>query len=190
MTLVSLFLIFAKTAILTFGGGYAMVPLFQNEIVTRHAFLSAADFANLVALAQVTPGPIGFNAATYVGMKCAGLPGALAASLGVMAPSFAVALVVAVFLRRAKDAAWMKLMMKGIRPCVVGIIAAAVVFFADTSVFTAPLGPALHGGPFGVCWQGALIFVAVVVLRLGFGRLNPIWSLVVSAVLGGVLFMI
>ena len=73
MSLWGLFLLFAKTALLTFGGGYAMVPLFQNEIVTRHAFLSAADFANLVALAQVTPGPIGFNSATYVGMVSGGV---------------------------------------------------------------------------------------------------------------------
>ena len=61
MSLLVLFLIFAKIAVLTFGGGYAMVPLFEHEIVTRHAFMAAADFANLIGLAQVTPGPIGFN---------------------------------------------------------------------------------------------------------------------------------
>jgi len=62
--LLQLYLIFAKTAILTFGGGYAMIPLFRDEIVVKHAFMDGAEFANLVALAQVTPGPIGLNSAT------------------------------------------------------------------------------------------------------------------------------
>ena len=189
MSSIGLLLLFAKTAILTFGGGYAMIPLFQNEIVTRHAFMTAEDFANLVALAQVTPGPIGFNSATYVGMVSGGLKGAKSASLGVMVPSFFVALAVAMFLSRAKDAEWMKLMVKGIRPCVVGIIAAAVIFFAETSVFTAPLDNLLHGKEFGICWQGAVIFVAVVIMRWKWNKLNPLWSLALSAALGWLLFL-
>ena len=184
-----LFLLFAKTALLTFGGGYAMVPLFQNEIVTRHTLLSAADFANLVALAQVTPGPIGFNAATYVGMTCGGWTGSVVASLGVIVPTFLVAFVVAVFLKRAAGADWMKTMMKGIRPCVIGIIAAAVFFFADTSVFTAPFAAFLRGGSFGVCWQGAVIFGTVVFVRWKWKKPNPVWSLVLSAALGWLLFL-
>lgn len=189
MSALGLFLLFAKTAILTFGGGYAMVPLFQNEIVARQALMSSEEFANLVALAQVTPGPIGFNAATYVGMTCGGWTGSVAASLGVVVPTFLVAWLAAVFLRRASDAAWMKTMMKGIRPCVIGVIAAAVVFFADTSVFTAPLSAAFRGGAFGICWQGAVVFAAVVFLRWRWKGLNPVWSLLVSAVLGGLLFL-
>jgi len=180
MSALGLFGLFAKTALLTFGGGYAMVPIFQNEIVTRHALLTAEDFANLVALAQVTPGPIGFNAATYVGMTCGGWTGSVAASLGVVVPTFAIAFLVAVFLRRADDAVWMKTMMRGIRPCVIGVIAAAVVFFADTSVITSS----------GFCWQGAVVFVAVVFIRWKWKKLNPVWSLAVSAVLGWVLFVV
>ena len=171
--MLSLFLIFAKIAVLTFGGGYAMVPLFEHEIVVRHAFLSAADFANLIGLAQVTPGPIGFNSATYVGMAQGGFAGAVVASLGVMVPSLVISLAVAVFLRKAADAKWMKLLMKGVRPCVVGIIAAAVVFFAKTAV----------------CWQGAVIFALVVFIRWKWSKFNPVWSLAVSAFLGWALFL-
>ena len=173
MTLVKMMLIFAKIAVLTFGGGYAMVPLFENELVRHYAFLTADEFANLVGLAQVTPGPIGFNSATYVGMAQGGLTGALAASLGVMIPSILISLVVAVFLRKAADAKWMKLLMKGVRPCVVGIIGAAVVFFARTAL----------------CWQGAVIFAAVVAVRAFWPKLNPLWSLALSALLGYVLFL-
>ena len=166
-------LVFAKVAVLTFGGGYAMVPIFENELVKNHAFLTADEFANLVGLAQVTPGPIGFNSATYVGMAQGGLAGALAASLGVVIPSIVISLLVAVFLRRAADAQWMKLLMKGVRPCVVGIIGAAVVFFARTAL----------------CWQGAVIFAAVVLLRWKLPKLNPLWSLALSALLVYVLFL-
>ena len=173
MTLLKLMLVFAKVAVLTFGGGYAMVPLFENELVRNHAFLTADEFANLVGLAQVTPGPIGFNSATYVGMAQGGLAGALAASLGVVLPSIVISLLVAVFLRRAADAQWMKLLMNGVRPCVVGIIGAAVVFFARTAL----------------CWQGAVIFAAVVLLRWKLPKLNPLWSLALSALLGYVLFL-
>ena len=173
MTLLKLMLVFAKVAVLTFGGGYAMVPIFENELVRNHAFLMADEFANLVGLAQVTPGPIGFNSATYVGMAQGGLAGALAASLGVVIPSIVISLLVAVFLRRAADAQWMKLLMKGVRPCVVGIIGAAVVFFARTAL----------------CWQGAVIFAAVVLLRWKLPKLNPLWSLALSALLGYVLFL-
>ena len=174
MNLLSLFLIFAKIVVLTFGGGYAMVPLFEHEIVVRHAFMSAADFANLIGLAQVTPGPIGFNSATYVGMAQGGLIGALIASLGVMVPSIIISLIVAIFLRKAADAKWMKLLMKGVRPCVVGIIGAAVIFFARTAL----------------CWQGAVIFALVVLIRWKWAKLNPIWSLALSAFLGWALFLV
>ena len=188
MSLLGLMLVFAKIAVLTFGGGYAMVPLFQNELVVRQALLSDEEFANLVGLAQVTPGPIGFNSATYVGLDQGGFGGALAASLGVMIPSLVIALVVAVFLRKAADARWMKLLMKGVRPCVVGIIAAAVFFFADTSVFTVPFADMIRGQGFGVCWQGAAVFAVVLVFRWRLPKLNPIWSLVLSAMLGYLLF--
>ena len=174
MSLLVLFLIFAKIAVLTFGGGYAMVPLFEHEIVTRHAFMAAADFANLIGLAQVTPGPSGFNSATYVGMAQGGLAGSVIASLGVMVPSIVISLVVAIFLRKAADAKWMKLLMQGVRPCVVGIIGAAIIFFAKTAV----------------CWQGAVIFALVVLIRWKWAKLNPIWSLAVSALLGWVLFLV
>ena len=79
MNLLYLYYLFAKIAVFTYGGGYAMIPLFENELVVKHAYLTSAEFANLVALAQITPGPIGLNAATYIGMLQGGFAGALAA---------------------------------------------------------------------------------------------------------------
>ena len=171
--MLSLFWLFVRCSALTFGGGYSMVAVFENEIVRLHQYMSGADFANLVGLAQVTPGPIGFNSATYVGLTQGGLLGAVVASLGVMVPSLTLTLLVAVFLERMKDARWLKIAMKVIRPYVLVVVALAVWFFVRTCL----------------CWQGAVVFAVVVLIRWRLPKLNPIWSLFVSAVLGYILFL-
>ena len=193
--IVQLYCIFAKTAALTFGGGYAMIPLFHDELVTRHAFMDGVEFANLVALAQVTPGPLGLNAATYVGYSTAGLPGAVASTLGVMTPAFVVTLAVAAFLMRVARRGVLADVLKGVRPCVLGVIASAVVFFADTSLFTKPTADILRGGAMaelphrlvaGICWPGVVIFLAVLAVSLRW-KVNIVWLLLGSALAGWLL---
>lgn len=171
--MLELFWIFVRCSALTFGGGYAMVSIFENEIVRLHQYMGEVDFANLVGLAQVTPGPIGFNSATYVGFSQGGVWGALVASIGVMVPSLTLTLAVAVFLRRMRDARWMKFAMKVIRPYVLVVVALAVWFFVRTCL----------------CWQGALIFALVLVSRWRLPALNPVYSLAASAALGYLLFL-
>ena len=166
--MLELFWTFVKCSALTFGGGYAMVSVFENEIVRIHEYMSGADFANLVGLAQVTPGPIGFNSATYVGFLQGGWAGAVMASLGVLVPSLTLTLVIAVFLGKVKDSKWVKRAMLVIRPYVLVVVALAVWFFVRTCL----------------CWQGAVIFAAVLVFRWRLPKLNPIWSLALSAALG------
>ena len=150
-----------------------MVSIFENEIVRLHQYMGEVDFANLVGLAQVTPGPIGFNSATYVGFSQGGVWGALVASIGVMVPSLTLTLAVAVFLRRMRDARWMKFAMKVIRPYVLVVVALAVWFFVRTCL----------------CWQGALIFALVLVSRWRLPALNPVYTLAASAALGYLLFL-
>lgn len=164
MKLVSLYLLFVKISALTFGGGYAMVPLFRDEITVKHLLMSDVEFVNLLALAQVTPGPIGLNAATFIGMSQGGIAGAIVATLGVMTPSLVITIVVAVFLSRMTGNEHIECLMSCLRPCVVGIIASAVVFFADTSVFTSPVESILSGGSFGLEWQSSLIFLVALIL--------------------------
>ena len=171
--MLELFWIFVRCSALTFGGGYAMVSIFENEIVRLHRYMGEVDFANLVGLAQVTPGPIGFNSATYVGFAQGGVWGALVASVGVMVPSLTLTLAVAVFLRRMKDARWMAFALKVIRPYVLVVVALAVWFFVRTCL----------------CWQGALIFALVLVFRWRLPALNPVYSLAASAALGYLLFL-
>ena len=190
MNLCLLYWLFAKISMFTFGGGYAMIPLFQDELVVKGQFLSETEFANLVALAQVTPGPVGLNAATYIGYGQAGIPGAIMATLGLVTPSFIFTLLAAVFIQKAKDNAILKNALSGVRPAVLGLIAAAVIFFANTSLFTQPVNVLwTKAGQFGLCWQGIVIFAVTLFLQIRF-KLNLVCLLLLAAFLGWALFLI
>ena len=166
MSILMLYFLFLKIGVLTFGGGYALIPLFQDELVTRHAFLTTAEFADVVALAQITPGPVGLNCATYIGQQQIGWLGGIVASLGVLTPSLVLGIAVACFLKRFERSRLVAMLLSGIRPAALGMIAAAVFFFAETSIFTAPLSVLWsRERPFGVSWQGLLIFVTVLAVQ-------------------------
>lgn len=197
MTLWQMYLLFVKIGLFTFGGGYAMIPLFQTELVTNWQFMTNAEFANFVALAQVTPGPVGLNAATYIGYQCGlrniggvlgGAFGGLIGTLGVMTPSLVVVTAIAYFMQVFKDNPVVKAILSGIRPATLGLIAAAVVFFAETSVFSTPLSYLwTRGQHFGLCWQGVVIFAATLLLSLKW-KISPVWILIGSAIASWLLF--
>ena len=196
--LLQLYAVFFKIALVTFGGGYAMIPLFQDELVVRHAALTgltAPEFANMVALAQMTPGPIGLNAATYIGYQVglhhfgAAWGGCLASAVStfaIMSPSLVVTMLVAMFLRRFAQSRLLKAALGGIRPAVLGLIGAAVVFFADTSLFTAPLRSLWAGaaGAFAIRWGGIAIFALAILVKLLRPNLGILWILLGAAALG------
>ena len=188
MSLLSLYLLFLKIGCFTFGGGYAMIPLFQDELVNRHGLLTTAEFADIIALAQMTPGPVGLNAATYIGQQQAGIAGALAATLGVCTPSLTIVLAVAGFLRLFRDNPHLKAALAGIRPATLGLIAAAVLFFAETSVFAAPLRFLWTAGKhFSLDALGCLIFAGVLAAHW---RWKPpfLWVLFGSAALSAAVY--
>ena len=177
MTIFQLYLLFAKIGLFTFGGGYAMIPLFQDELVVRHQFISPEDFANMVALAQITPGPVGLNAATYVGYTQMGFAGALAGTLGLMTPSLFLVTFAAAFFLYFRDSKPIQRLLSGVRPATIGLIAAAVIFFADSSIFRAPLSSLWTGraGNFAINWRELLIFAAVL-----FSQWKWKWNLVAT----------
>lgn len=200
MIFLQLYLIFFKIALFTFGGGYAMVVLYQQELVTRTGYLTAHDFVNIVALAQMTPGPIGLNAATYVGYQIglaqSGLPapwggvlGSLVSTLAVVSPSLVLTMLVAMFLRRFAGSRTVKAALGGVRPAVLGLIAAAVFFFADASVFTSPLRSLWtgHAADVGVSLPALLIFALALAARLLWKKLGILWILLGAAALGALL---
>ncbi|MBO5693852.1 MAG: chromate transporter [Lentisphaeria bacterium] len=183
-----LFYIFAKISLFTFGGGYAMIPLFQSELVENSSLLTADEFADLVALAQMTPGPVGMNAATYIGYQQFGLTGAIFATFGTMAPSLVLMTLAVTFLTAFKESRFVKALLGGIRPVTIGLIAAGVIFFANISIFTAPIRNLWTGAAdqFGLCWQGCVIFALILFLQLKW-KLNLFLVLLIAIVLGMIL---
>lgn len=128
-----LFLIFFKVGVIGFGGGYAILTLIFQDVQT-FGIMSAHEFANLVALSQVTPGPIAINAATYVGYNAAGIPGAIVATFAVSLPSFLLCMLVLLFLDKFKSNAFVAALLAGIRPATVGLMASAFLFMAQTAI--------------------------------------------------------
>jgi len=122
-----LFLTFAKIGLFTFGGGYAMLSLIENKCVEQKKWLTGEEMANIIVIAESTPGPVAINCATYTGYKKAGMPGAVAATLGMMLPSLVIIYLISIFLDRFIEIAWIANAFKGIKLAVgILIIDAAV----------------------------------------------------------------
>ena len=122
----AIFLTFLKIGAFTFGGGYAMIPLIQQEVINE-AWLSQEELIDFVAISESTPGPFAVNVSTFVGMKTAGILGAFCATLGVVLPSFVIILIVAGVFERFKKSRIVGGCMTGLKNAVIGLIATAVV---------------------------------------------------------------
>lgn len=147
MLFLQLFFTFFKIGLFGFGGGYGMLSLIQSETVTRNAWLSSADFANIVAISQMTPGPIGINAATYCGYtavynsgagECMAVLGSATATLALVLPSFVLMIMMCRILVRYMNTPTVQSVMSGLRPAVVGMIAAAAVMMMNSDNFSSP----------------------------------------------------
>ena len=114
---------FFKIGIFTLGGGYAMIPLIEEEVVNRHKWVSKDEMLDLIAIAQSCPGVFAINIAIFIGYKLNKVRGALATTLGTALPSFLIILTIAMFFQQFKDNAIVAAMFKGIRPAVVALIA-------------------------------------------------------------------
>ena len=172
--LCQLFVTFAKIGIFGFGGGLAILPLIYQG-VNQFGMMSASEFAKVVAISQATPGPIAVNAATYVGLKFAGFPGATAATVGVALPSFVLWLLTGKFIHRYRKSKGLQAVFDGIRPATAGLLAAAFVFVAETSLFV--------GNTYRPALIPLLIFAATVVASGKF-KVSPILLIILSGVLG------
>ena len=125
MIYLQLFLSFLQIGAFSFGGGYAAMPLIQEQTVEYHAWLTMSDFTDLVTIAEMTPGPIAINAATFVGNQVAGIPGAFIATLGVILPSCIFVTVLAYLYAKYRKLSLLQGILKALRPTVVAMILAA-----------------------------------------------------------------
>lgn len=192
MIFLELFWVFCKIGAVTFGGGYAMISLIQKEVVGK-GWCSPDQFANMVAVSQMTPGPIALNTATYVGKITAGVPGALIATFGLIFPALVLSSLAVAFLDRVKGSHRAEPLIRGIRSAAIGLIGAAVLFFAENSLFSGELPLSLRPGDrpepadLAFYWQGVLIFGTILLLRRCL-KIKPIWAILLSLGLGALLY--
>lgn len=164
--LLTMFGSFFKIGLFTFGGGYAMVPIIQREVIDRRGWVDRDEFVELLTLAQSAPGPIALNTSVFVGYKMRGYAGALAALLGVVVPAFTVILLVAIYFSQIRDNEYINAAFKGMRPAVVALIISPIVSLSRG------MG----------AWKYAL--AAVVALFVWWSGVSPIWLIVAAAVAG------
>lgn len=184
-----LFYTFFKIGLFGFGGGYAMISLIQGEVVTHHGWLTSGQFTDIVAISQMTPGPIGINSATYVGYASLvnagygplwGVLGSATATLAVVFPSFVLMLLISKFLMHYKNHPVVESVFQGLRPAVVGLLAAAALLLLTEENFGTPDHP----------WQfyiSCLLFVFTFVGSQVY-KMNPIALIVWCGVAGLLLF--
>lgn len=190
MIFLELFYTFFKIGLFSFGGGYGMLSVIQGEVVTRHAWLSASEFTDIVAISQMTPGPIGINSATYVGytaVQNSGAPewlaviGSLVASFAVMLPSILLMLIVSRYLIKYSKNPSVEAVFKGLRPAVVGLVASAALILMTEENFGSPGNQPLQ------FWVSVTLFVSAFV-AMKFFKVSPILILLLAAIFGGVFY--
>ncbi len=152
MELFNLYLSFAKIGFTSFGG-ISMLPLIFNE-VTSHGWLTASEVTDIVAIAEMTPGPLGLNCATFAGIRACGPLGAAAATLGVLTPTFTICFAAAFFFERFKNSSLMQRVLLGVRPASLGLVAGVVVTLFRSSYFEggAPQWTVLLIGVIAAVW--------------------------------------
>lgn len=179
MIYLELFWTFLKIGAFTFGGGYAMLPLIQEQVIA-HGWLAGEELINFIAVSESTPGPFAVNISTYVGMETGGLFGAFCATSGVVLPSFLIILIVAKCFTKFQNSKLVKGCMSGLKPAVIGLIASAVISTGRTVFFPAGFSSEVLTS-YGFL-SSVIIFGIMLVLALK--KVHPIWIIVLSALLG------
>lgn len=176
--------VFFRVGLFTIGGGYAMLPLIQAEIENR-GWITASEFVDMIAIAEMTPGAVGVNTATFVGYRLAGLAGALVATTGIALPSLIMVLIISTALDRFRDHPTVEAVLTGIRPVVAGLIASAAVFVTRAAIVLD--GPHAEQGLFGLDPLAIAICVVSLVAVAKY-RLHPIGTMVAAAIIGILVF--
>ena len=186
MIYVELLWSFFQIGLFSIGGGYAAMPLIQHQVVDLHPWLTMTQFADIMTIAEMTPGPIAINSATFVGIQVAGLPGALVATLGCILPSCIIVMALAYLYYRYKGLSMVQGILSGLRPAVVAMITSAGISLLILSLYGAQELPAdLSGGD----WISMGIFtVAILILRRW--KVNPIWIMAGAGAAGVLLYSI
>ena len=188
MIYLQLFISYLKIGFFGFGGGYAMIPLISDEVVSR-GWASETDIMNLIAVSESTPGPIAINMATFIGASQGGLPGAIIATLGVVLPAFLIILLIASVMKNLLQYGGVKAFLAGVRPVVVGLIVATGITLALTVI----LGFSSVKEPIAFDYKALIIFAVAAAVSFGYKKIfkkgiSVILLIVLSALLGMLLY--
>lgn len=178
MIYLQLFLSFLQIGLFSFGGGYAAMPLIQGQVVDIHGWLEMSEFTDLITISQMTPGPIAINSATFVGIKIAGIPGALVATVGCTLPSCIIVTVIAKLYLKYRDMAVLQGVLASLRPAVVAMIASAGI----SVLITAFWGEGAVIDLLRTNWVLVIIFLLCLLL-LRKTKMNPILVMVLAGVI-------
>lgn len=190
MIFLKLFIIFTKIGTFNFGGGYAMLSLIHNEVVVKNAWLSNTEFTDIVAISQSTPGPIGINAATYSGYvavlnqgypEWAAVLGSVLASLSIVWLPFIIMILISHYLITHKDSKLVKDIFSGLRPAIVGLIAAAAVLLMNKDNFCNPVVEPLN-------FVISVMLFAATFYFTRYRKSNPILVMLICGVVGLIVF--
>ena len=174
MIYLQLFITFFKIGLFGFGGGFAMLSLIQFEVVEKHAWLTNQEFTDIVAISQVTPGPIGITSATYIGYTVTGsVLGSIVTAFAVCLPSFVIVLLVARAYAKFRENQYVEGAFSVLRPVVVGLIASAALMLMNTDNF--------------IDYKSILIF-SVAFILIKFFKIHPILMIVLAGVSGLLLY--
>lgn len=176
-TLLALFISYLKIGFFGFGGGYAMLSLIHSEVVVRNGWITNGEFTDIVAISQMTPGPIAINSATYIGYEVAGIFGSVVATVAVCLPAMTLMMLITHFFLRLEHNRYVRGVVMGMRPVVVGMIASAALLLI--------LPHDTEGQSFIDGWSWAIFAIA---LLLSARKLNPILLIVASGVAGVVIY--
>lgn len=185
MIYLQLFLSFLQIGLFSFGGGYAAMPLIQSQVVTAHGWLSMSEFTDLITISQMTPGPIAINSATFVGIKIAGLPGALVATIGCILPSCILVTLIAGLYLKYQNVSALQSVLNSLRPAVVAMIASAGISILVTAFW----GSETHAVLAETNWTLVIIF-AVCILLLRKFKMNPIWVMLLAGIMNAAVSLI
>ena len=192
MIFLQLFYTFFKIGLFSFGGGYGMLSVIQGEVVTKYGWLTHTEFTDIVAVSQMTPGPIGINSATYVGFTAVAnagyseafaIFGSLLASFSVMLPSFILMLIISKFLMRYRKHPSVEMVFSIIRPVVVGLLASAALLLMNRTYFGTPTEDPMQ-------FSISIILFLFAFYGLKRLKLSPILLILICGAISGVVYTI
>lgn len=184
MIYLELFWAFLQVGLFSIGGGYAALPIIQNQVIEINKWITIAEFADIMTIAEMTPGPIAINTATFVGTRIGGLPGAVIATLGCIAAPCIIVITLAILYKKYHELNYVKGVLSGLRPAVVGLIASAGLSILLLAVWN---GAAISLNVKSIDFVAlALIAACVVILRKT--KLNTIFVMLAAGAAGGLIY--